>query len=82
MSLRSIRESLKWAVEANTASSEQFVVVLGTRAESRRSQEFGTFFAATDDPLLREAVTEQDRHVLMAFSAVQTYATGEFCVAL
>lgn len=67
-------EYLRWVVSADNASLQQGLAVLKARTESERLQKFTTLYAATNDPHLREAGTEQAGQVLRASMAVHTYA--------
>lgn len=59
----------------------EVVPVLKARTENRRSQKFAILLAIMDDPLLREASTEQFRQVLKASTVVEIYAAGDARVA-
>lgn len=72
-----MKEFLWWFVQADGASLQQGVSVLKTATEDRRSQKLATFFAATHDPSLGRAGTEQVRQCLWESMAVQTYAAGD-----
>lgn len=72
VSLLNMKEFLTSIVEAETATSQQIVPVLKRNTESRSTQTFATIFAVTDDPLLRNARSEQMHHCLRASMAVQT----------
>lgn len=77
----SMEESLGWVVGANSGSSQQLVYLLKTKEEGRRSQKFPTIFAATGEPLLRVAGTEQNRQFLVASMAIQTYTASDVRMA-
>lgn len=63
---------LRWVVGADTAFSQEVVVLLKAKTESSASQKSATLFAATGDPILRKADSKQVSQIVRACMAVQT----------
>lgn len=72
-----MRELLGRVMEADTASSQQFVDLPKSKMESGRPQIFAAISAATDHALMSEAGMEQVSQLLIPSTVVQTYAAKD-----
>lgn len=70
-------ESLKWVVEADSATLQQVVGVLTTKMESRGVNSFAYFVAITGPSLLCMACMAQVCQVLRSSTALQIYAASD-----
>lgn len=77
ISLLDTKEILKWAVEADTASSQQVTGVVRVKLQRRILDSFASISAILDPPLLHETRTQQVCQVQKALTAVQAYAASD-----
>lgn len=76
-----MKKILRWAVIANTASSQQKACVLPAKTKGRIVDSFLTIFAFADCFLLCRVQNEQICQVLRASTAAQTSAALKKCVS-